>query len=525
MYRFLLFVSPAVLLLLPGSTSFGQQEENQTEAPGTKAHIAAKSPIEISKETTYITEPVDEQGYVDYLKAINQRQSAGVTVENNAAVAFVKSIGVEPLELESESLEREFFEKLGIESPSRKGEYFRNFQQWIDTEFASSSAEEREAKAERLENALYEGIGVDDKKSIEVVTAYTTANSEQLDALAEGLKLPHFYMPLVTAGKPPVLMASFSGKFYARELVRAYSLRSQIALLGGDIEAAWEDIRSIYRLSRHLSKGGTLIEGLVAIAIESIGHDAAIRLIQTHSLSATQLVRVQKDLAALSHTVSTAERLEAGERFFMLDAYQSIVRKPEIAKELDFSGPIAELLAGTVDHNECMRVLNKWADKSVAAAKSKTRAELDKAQNEIETAIAILQKRQKSWSTAVSVLLSAKARGKQIGEVFVALMLPATNMAVLTEKQSESKLDLLNIAIALEQYKLAHKKYPEKLTALAPKYLKEVPTDWLANDKPYSYSVAEGEYRLVGVGRDGLTDGAEEDEIEGDDIVVSSHVE
>ena len=60
-----------------------------------KAKPAAKHRVlaTISKETTYITEPLRKDGYPDYVAAMNQRLSQGVTPENNAAVPFWKAMG------------------------------------------------------------------------------------------------------------------------------------------------------------------------------------------------------------------------------------------------------------------------------------------------------------------------------------------------------------------------------------------------------------------------------------------------
>jgi hypothetical protein len=47
--------------------------------------------IAVSKETTFVTKPLDKDGYVDYFAALNQKASEGVTVDNNAAVLFAKA--------------------------------------------------------------------------------------------------------------------------------------------------------------------------------------------------------------------------------------------------------------------------------------------------------------------------------------------------------------------------------------------------------------------------------------------------
>ena len=49
--------------------------------------------VTISKETTYITEPLRPDGYPDYLAALNQLASKGVTPEDNAVVILVQAFG------------------------------------------------------------------------------------------------------------------------------------------------------------------------------------------------------------------------------------------------------------------------------------------------------------------------------------------------------------------------------------------------------------------------------------------------
>jgi hypothetical protein len=53
--------------------------------------------ITIGKETTYVTRPAGNDGYIDYLAALNEAASAGVTVDNNAGVLLVRAIDLSPL--------------------------------------------------------------------------------------------------------------------------------------------------------------------------------------------------------------------------------------------------------------------------------------------------------------------------------------------------------------------------------------------------------------------------------------------
>ena len=73
----------------------------------------------LSKETTYITEPLDELGYPNYAAALNERMSQGVTPENNAAVLVMKAVG--PKDIPTEQREA-FFQSARDRGIARDGQ-------------------------------------------------------------------------------------------------------------------------------------------------------------------------------------------------------------------------------------------------------------------------------------------------------------------------------------------------------------------------------------------------------------------
>ena len=77
--------------------------ESNTERP--------KPKIAISRDTTYITGPLRADGYVDYIAAINERCSEGVTPENNAAIPFWQAVGPKGID---KNIRKRYFEMLGI---------------------------------------------------------------------------------------------------------------------------------------------------------------------------------------------------------------------------------------------------------------------------------------------------------------------------------------------------------------------------------------------------------------------------
>ena len=98
------FAACATVALISVSLRFAVAEE-KPEKP--------KSPppkITISKETTWATEPVRKNGYVDYFEAVNRHFDRGVTPQNNAVVLLYQATGPSP---DGTRQLNRFFERLG----------------------------------------------------------------------------------------------------------------------------------------------------------------------------------------------------------------------------------------------------------------------------------------------------------------------------------------------------------------------------------------------------------------------------
>src|SRR5947207_1711495 len=87
-----------------------------------------RSTFTVSPETTYVTEPLDAEGYVDYPTALNERLSKGVTPENNANVLIWQALGPHP---EGGTMPPEYFQWLGIESPPEEGDYLVSWSNYL----------------------------------------------------------------------------------------------------------------------------------------------------------------------------------------------------------------------------------------------------------------------------------------------------------------------------------------------------------------------------------------------------------
>src|SRR5712664_4809777 len=84
------FVLLVVLIALPNHFAHGA--DNEPKPPAKKA----KGKFTVGKDTTYVTGPLDKDGYIDYPAALNERLGKGVTPENNANVLIWKALGPRP---------------------------------------------------------------------------------------------------------------------------------------------------------------------------------------------------------------------------------------------------------------------------------------------------------------------------------------------------------------------------------------------------------------------------------------------
>ncbi len=108
-------------LVLESETLLGADTPKDAPAKNGEKKEKAEPKFTISKETTYLTEPLDKDGRIDYSAALNARLGKGVTKENNVHVLLWKAIGPK---IYGNSTPPEFFKLMGMEEPSEQGEYF-----------------------------------------------------------------------------------------------------------------------------------------------------------------------------------------------------------------------------------------------------------------------------------------------------------------------------------------------------------------------------------------------------------------
>ena len=538
--RFVAFIAIAALstnAAIAQVAARSTQPETNSDANADQAARQKREPkVTISKETTYITEPLRPDGYPDYIAYLDQRQRQGVTPANNVAVPLLRALS--PREI-GESVRPEFFKRLGIEPLPEDGEYFVD---WFNYSKQFSAKDWPAVPAGKNVDAREYFESLDDearrrpwtKVDYPLLAQWLSAHEKHIDQFVAASKRSRMYTPLLT-GKvedATLVMVLLPVVQTSRQAARALVTRAMYRAGNGDMQGALEDLIACHRLARHTSQGFSLIESLVAIAMDHIALDAEAALLAEGKLTAEHRDWLRQQFAKLPPRKSMADMLDQGERLMYLDSVCWIARtgtqKLSTLSALSAVGDAAQpnladiAVDLVIDWDVPLKVGNQWYDRLVKVARiedAKTRLDvLRQFKDDLKKAQASIS----DGSSFFGLLFSPRQVASQkMAQVFVSLLLPALDAALRAEHRNEAKHALLELGLALADYRDDHQRFPEQLDELAPKYAKQVPLDPMWGD-PFTYRKSDGGYLLYGIGADGQDDGGHtaDTKDDADDLVI-----
>jgi hypothetical protein len=443
---------------------------------------APKMPL--GKATTFVTGPLDREGYVDYEAALNDLLGQGITPDKNANVLLWKVFG--PTPDGGRRMPAEFFKRLGMEGPSKDGtfislgHYLKDHVK-LDREQWNDVIEQQGRSSARPWAA----------KDYPHIAAWLKVNEKPLDLAVRATRRPEYFNPLVyhTNEKGPgaLLGALLPSLQKCRELASALTARAMLRVAAGQHDEAWQDLLACHRLGRLVGRGATLIEALVGIAIDAVASNADLAFLESANLTSRQALACLKDLQALPPMPPLADKVHLAERFMLLDSVQLVRRRgigmlEVLAGGLPKGTSPEELKAlALVDWAPALRNSNRWFDRLAAAMRLKDRAEREKALSKIDTDLAAVRMAARERANVVKLVLGKgppdKDAGKVIGDILIGLELPSTRKVQTAHDRAEQIERNLRVAFALAAYRADHRRYPARLDDLAPKYLAAVPGD------------------------------------------------
>ena len=521
------------------------REKNIGDKPDAQVAQKFRVLVTISRETTYITEPLRKDGYPDYVAALDQQFSAGVTPENNAAVLFWKALGSEEIRPEYRD---KYFQMLGIPPLPEKGDYFVDFDKYgtrqknnMNPRDAKPEAGTQENTWDQLRLAMRQPWS---QQGFPVLAEWLAANEKPLALVVEASKHPRRYDPLCCRERIPLIAVLLPAIQGYRNVARALCARAMLRLHAGKLDEAWEELLACHRLARLAGQGPTVVEAFVALSIEETACVADEALLQHADLTATQVAKMREDLDRLPPMLKMANKLDIAERCTYLNNVSDFARQGPASlagfdrvaelKELNGSKELKNTIKSlihysastAIDWDLILRMGNSWYDRITDAYRKPTRAEQKEALSKVDEDIRRLKKTAEDAASLDKLMLGnpRKALSERLSQVLLTMFLPQIPTCIQVEDRGIMRFELDKLAFALASYRADHGAYPAKLADLTPKYVLEVPTD-IFNDHDLNYRREGKGYLLYSFGINGKDDGAKsyddrkKDE-DWDDIVV-----
>lgn len=273
-------------------------------------------PMRVSKETTYVTEPLLPDGRVDFVAAFeNATLSDQVATENNGYRLFIDQFPNPGFDPDDYAVLRG---KLGLPAKQTLSVSYESSEAFLEQYFSRGDYDASlvEAMATRQGFPDFRDVfylpktpkGDDYRGMLEKLLRrpwiendfpplqnWIQENSQAMDLLAEVVRKPEFDIPLIPQNDQ--LHSGTTPEIHRfRELQNDFVIRANFYLGTGQIDKAIDDCMTLKRLGRHLRRSGMLLHMVVGSYIEYSAPGIASCL--EHQPTAEQLDRYIEFLLA-----------------------------------------------------------------------------------------------------------------------------------------------------------------------------------------------------------------------------------
>jgi hypothetical protein len=477
--------------------------------------------IAIGYDTTRITKPLRSDGTPDYLSAVNEEYSKGVTLENNAGLVLF-----------------DIFDANRDLGPAWTPEALRRlaYRPKTDTPYFEVPPYESPL-AKEVEEVLGKTWSRKDHPAID---EWLKRNEPPLRILLDAGKRERFHLPLVNLGgdgNGAVMLSALDPALSPlRAAGRAIVIRANLAIGEGRYQEAWQDIQAVYRLGGLAGQGATLIERFVAVYLLGLADQATARLAGADGLPPKLAREIAGDLQKLPPAPTFASVIDRDERYILLDTVLHPHWETDAGGESSLGRMFSKLVfdsnevvvipGGTIDDprviEELLRRGNRYFDATVKAMSLPTYPERVKALAALEAEAD--EAKQDARNLALAQSPYPSARTQWFVSMWMSMFAPKVGRAHVFTARADTGRQLALLAVALSAHKAEKGKYPDTLDALAPECLKTIPTDFFSG-KPFIYKPAGKGYMLYSVGENMKDDGGKDRDHGGDDLVVEVKAE
>ena len=442
--------------------------------------------------------PKDAEAQQTWAGRVNEAFGSDIDPDQNAAVLLTQALGPRP---EGTELPDEYYELLGTVRPPEDGHDFSAFGEGLSGVAKTkaiddfSTAMSRPWKAEQFPE----------------VKKWLDRNRAAMKLVERAVQRPQYFTPLV----PPVGEDGQTLGMIQTLLPHIQEMRSMgrytLCQAYLDMEAkqwmsAWENLQICHRLGRLTSRGPTVIDYLVGVALSSMAMQAEQQLLAEADFDSAQLKRIAADLEALPAPGDPARAVNLTERMMFMDTIDLVAggqteNLETLGLEVGPSGPVRNVLFALVDWNIVKQRGTVAYDRLETVAQSHEGfSRVTALKDSIGTGPSLHRGSARDW--LLEFLRQGSVRGvasAAVGDVFVDLMLPALAQVELARLRFEQRELVLRTGVAVLQYRASAGRLPKSPEQLAPRYLANVPRDVFAS-APLRFEVTADGFQLYSIG-------------------------
>jgi hypothetical protein len=272
-------------------------------------------------------------------------------------------------------------------------------------------------------------------------------------------------------------------------------LRILAELEAGQSQQALDDVKLFIRLIDGLRDQPFLITHLVRLAMMHIVIQTIYEGLAQHRWNDAQLAELETVLAAQDYLADFGLAMR-GERTCAIQSFET----QRLTRKMKSDAQTKEGAGVIVTNSLCLMPSAYFYQNELAFSRMYEQYVLP---------LVDMTNRTVSVAAYNTIEADSKAQMKHYSPYTVQALMtfPAVSKAVEKFVFVQASVDLAQVAIALERYRLAHGEYPASLDALAPQFIERMPHD-IINGEPLHYRLTnDGKFVLYSVGWNEKDDG------------------
>ncbi len=302
-----------------------------------------------------------------------------------------------------------------------------------------------------------------------------------------------------------------SNRAFARDL----RIRITERLGRGDTDGALYDLMSMMYLGRKHYMGDPIwVTHLVGIAVVGQGYESAKTILKQGDPTAEQLERFAKELTTLPKRNVINLSIEP---FCVYDVLRCMRLDPKLVHEVGFDvyTPLIFQMASVLpfDWNIATSHVTEFyreVDRQMGDDSWKVNPRKMKEYANLRESLIREKSFENNVLKSVLSLPLIRTRSRLLADQIIHLFNSAYEAAQIPTNRANTNFMLLEIAVALERYKMSEGNYPQELKELVPKYLEEIPLEPSTGKKTFVYKPEKQEnapFLLYAFGENGKDDG------------------